>query len=146
MRNFPYGKYPLVSPVTLLLYLCFNDIICTPCLPSLLLSYLGYHYLLWFVYTGRWSTISWRKSFMMFIDETFVGTAWLYPVRLPFVFCVNVLLFRSLSVSCIKWDSKLRAVQNISFWHSSCLSILTKWDSVNVLRLAWISTTAATLA
>lgn len=137
MHNFPYRQYPLFSPVTLLLYLCFDDIVCAPCLPSLLLSYLCFHYLLWFAYTGRWSTISWRKSFMMFIDETFVRTVSLYPVQLPFVFRDNALLFRSLSVSCIKWDSQLGAVQNISFWHSSCLSILTEWDSVNILRLAW---------
>lgn len=93
---------------------CFNDIICTLCLSSLLRCYLCFHYLLGFACTGRWSTVSWRKSFMMFIDETFVRTVSLYPVQLSFVFCVNALLFGKPCVRCIKWDSRLRVVHRTS--------------------------------
>lgn len=89
-----YIENILFSPVTLLLYLCFSGHICTLCLPSLLLSYLSFHYLLWFAYSIDGELFLYASPLWCLL----MRHLWEQPhcTLLAFVFHVHVQLFRAL--------------------------------------------------
>lgn len=98
MHNFLYRKYPVFTSNLAALFVFRWSRLYS--LPAFLIALLFMFSLFIMVCLWcRWSTISWRKTFMMFIDETFVRAASLCPVSI----CVShsCAASQSLSVSCI---------------------------------------------